>query len=505
MTRTGRQPRIGLIIAIAAVGCSREPPTAAAPVCLTVETATACADHFRDVTSDSGIDFAYRNGEEADQYAMIEVMGGGLAAIDYDGDGLLDLFVVGGGTFEGPNRRRLIGRPCKLYRNLGGFKFRDVTDEVGLGGIDFYSHGAFVADYDRDGWPDLLVTGWKKLALFHNEPVDPNDPSKGRKFVNVTKAVGLPDGLWTTGAAFGDLDGDGYPDLYLAQYADWSFEHNHPTDCKAPDGKRDVCAPKRFSGLEHRLFRNVDGRRFEDVSRPAGLRVARTDAEYAALDWLSPTARERLKSSVTTGDTRFGKGLGVLIADINDDGKPDIYVTNDAVDNFLYANRSVGRGGIRLEEIGVESGTALSAGGTPDASMGADAGDYDGSGRPALWCTNYVREMHALYRNECRPGREYFVHSSAKAGIGAASHPTVGWGTGFIDLAWRGQLDLVLVAGDAYRNSPDIPCAQLPLLFDNRGDGTFRDVTLLGGPYFRTPHRGRGMVLADFDNDEIGR
>src|SRR5947209_5333941 len=273
MTRTGRQPRIGLIIAIAAVGCSREPPTAAAPVCLTVETATACADHFRDVTSDSGIDFAYRNGEEADQYAMIEVMGGGLAAIDYDGDGLLDLFVVGGGTFEGPNRRRLIGRPCKLYRNLGGFKFRDVTDEVGLGGIDFYSHGAFVADYDRDGWPDLLVTGWKKLALFHNEPVDPNDPSKGRKFVNVTKAVGLPDGLWTTGAAFGDLDGDGYPDLYLAQYADWSFEHNHPTDCKAPDGKRDVCAPKRFSGLEHRLFRNVDGRRFEDGSRPAGLVV----------------------------------------------------------------------------------------------------------------------------------------------------------------------------------------------------------------------------------------
>src|SRR5262249_16181737 len=150
------------------------------------------------------------------------------------------------------------GYPCKLYRNVRdpgvpcGFRFEDVTARAGLDGIDFYTHGAAVGDFDNDGWPDLLVTGWGRLALFHNEPVDPSDPARGRHFVEVTKRAGLPSGLWTTSAAWGDLDGDGYPDLYICQYVDWSFERNHPTDCTTTSGKRrDVCSPNRFAGLDH--------------------------------------------------------------------------------------------------------------------------------------------------------------------------------------------------------------------------------------------------------------
>ena len=180
--------------------------------CTHEEAQPSQAPLFRDVTAESGIDFGYRNGEEAGHLAILEALGGGLAVLDFDGDGLLDLFIVGGGYFDGPDKKEIKGRPCKLYRNLGNFKFEDVTEKVGLdklaGGRPwFYSHGAAVCDYDRDGWPDLLVTGWEGLALFHNEPVDPNDPSRGRKFVEVADQAGLPQGLWTTGAGWGDLDG----------------------------------------------------------------------------------------------------------------------------------------------------------------------------------------------------------------------------------------------------------------------------------------------------------
>jgi hypothetical protein len=489
-----------VVVLLLLAGCARTPPGPEAPApaaaCAPVETPL-----FRDMTEHSGVRFTYRNGEEADQFAILEVMGGGLAAFDFDGDGLLDLFVVGGGYFDGPDRTQIKGLPCRLYRNRGDFRFEDVTAGAGLDTIDFYSHGAFVCDFDNDGWPDLLVTGWGRLALFHNEPVDAGDPAKGRRFADVTRKAGLPAGLWTTGAAWGDLDGDGFADLYLCQYADWSFGHNHPTNCRNDDnGLREICAPKRFTGLEHRLYRNRGDGTFEDVSKQAGLRVARTDAEYDQLDWLSPVGRRRLKDSVTTGDARFGKGLAALMVDVNNDGRPDVYVTNDAVDKFLYVNRTTRPGRIQLEEIGLASGTALSAQGTPDASMGVDAADYNGSGRASLWCTNFANELHGLYRNECRAGNEIFLHSSTGAGIGSARHPTVGWGTAFADFSHRGWEDVFVTAGDAYRRSSKFPLAQLPLLLENE-QGKFRDVTDRGGPYFRTAHRGRGAVVADFDND----
>jgi hypothetical protein len=451
------------------------------------------------------VNFAYRNGEEVGNLAILEELGGGLAVLDFDGDGRMDLFVTGGGYFTGPDNKQIRGHPCKLYRNVrdpaaaAGFRFEDVTTRAGLAGLDFYTHGVAVGDFDNDGWPDLLVTGWGRLALLHNEPVDPDDPARGRKFVDVTERAGLPRGLWTTGAAWGDLDGDGYPDLYVCQYVDWSFERNHPTDCMNENTReRDVCTPKRFRGLEHKVFRNKGDGTFEDVSKSAGLRVPRTLAEYDQLDWLDAEARERLRRA--TENEGYGKGLGVLFIDINADGKPDIYVANDMVDKFLYVNRS-SRGRLRFEEQGVLAGAARDDRGLPNGSMGLDAADYDGSGRPALWVTNYAGEHHALYRNECRPGQECFLHISLGSGIAAIGQRSVGWGTAFLDLDHQGREDIFLTTGDAYRHSSQAQRAQTPVLFRNRGSGKFEDISALAGPYFRTPHVGRGVVTADFDND----
>src|SRR5205807_2746350 len=286
---------------------------------------------FRDMTPTSGLEFTYRNGVEADQFTILESLGGGVALIDYDGDGLLDVFVTGGGYFEGKEIR---GHSCKLYKNLGNWRFRDVTRDAGLDQPAFYTPGCAVADYDRDGWPDLLVTGWGRVALYHNEPVDPNDPRNGRRFVEVTARAGLHDASWSTSAAWADLDGDGYPDLYVCHYVDWSFA-KHPRCIGLDLVARDVCPPANFNALPHKLYRNNGNGTFTDISGPAGLHT--NDA-----------------------DKNFGKGMGVVVADLNGDGRPDIYVANDTSGNFLYLNRTrpaqQGTGVIKLEDVAVLSG-----------------------------------------------------------------------------------------------------------------------------------------------------
>ncbi|MGH7224153.1 MAG: CRTAC1 family protein, partial [Gemmataceae bacterium] len=264
---------------------------------------------------------------------------------------------------------------------------------------------------------------------------------------------------------------------------------------------RDICAPKMFAGPEHKLFRNRGDGTFTDVSKAAGLRVARREGEYQQLHWLSREARQRLKEAVTRGEAKFGKGLGVLFVDVNGDGKPDIYVANDTVDNFLYFNRGSRPGRIQLEELGLEIGTARDAEGNSDGSMGVDAADYDGSGRPSLWVTNYEHEFHALYRNHCVNGRERFVFATMQAGLTVAAQETVGWGTGFVDLDRDGWEDLFFTAGHVLRYPTTAPRAQRPWLFRNNGNGKFTDYRRHGGPYFQTPHRGRGAVLGDLDND----
>lgn len=430
---------------------------------------------FRDRTVDTGIDFRYQNGQEAGHLAILEALGGGVALIDYDGDGLLDIFVPGGGYFDGPDKKQIMGHPCKLYKNLGNWKFKDVTAEVGLDNEWFYTHGCAVADYDNDGWPDLLVTGWGRVALFHNEP----DGKGGRRFVDVTKKAGLNDALWSTSAAFADLDGDGFPDLYICHYVDWSFK-KHPKCHYRPNGNPpDVCPPKNFDALPHVLYRNNRDGTFTDVSKEAGI--------------LEPHALKE------------GKALGVVIADFNGDGLPDIYVANDEMANLLYINQ----GNMKFQEMGVLSGSAVDDNGHPNGSMGVDAAAYDGSDRMSIFVTNYQNEIHALYRNVSSNFSPQFVYASRSAGIAAIGLNYVGFGTGFIDFDRDGAEDIFITNGHVIRY-PIEPAEllQRPVLLRNLrqpGDKPwqvrFQDVSEHAGPFFQTKHMGRGAAFGDLDND----
>ena len=428
--------------------------------------------YFEDLTSASGIDFTYKNGEEDLHLAILESLGGGLGAFDYDGDGLLDLYIPGGGHYGGADKKEILGYPGRLYRNEGAFKFRDVTADAGLdrlakGAPWFYSHAAAAGDYDRDGWPDLLVTGWRSIALFHNE----TDGKGGRKFVDATAAAGLGQGiLWATSAAWADFDGDGYPDLFVCQYVDWSFA-NHPS-CNYDGKTPDVCPPKNFKGLSCKVFRNKGDGTFADVSESAGM----------------------LK-----GGENAGKSLGVVVVDINADGKPDVYVANDTVANFLYVNKSE-KGTIKFVERGMQAAVGMDGGGSPNGSMGLDAGDPEGTGKPALWVTNYENEFHALYRNHSNPDRASFVFATQASGVGSIGQKYVGWGTGFIDFDLDGWEDIFIANGHAIRYPTGASRLQKPVLFQNRS-GKFTDITARGGDYFKAPHLSRGVALADFDND----
>jgi hypothetical protein len=464
-------------------------PTAAETKPSTVE--PPAAPLFEDVTAASGVVFTYQNGEnlvdaqgqpvkdeqgkQRQHLAILESLGGGVALIDYDGDGLRDLFLIGGGYYaDAPDYHTIKGHPCKLYKNLGKLRFEDVSSDAGLnklaGGEDwFYSHGTTVGDYDRDGWPDLLVTGWARVALLHNVA----GANGGRRFEDVTAAAGLSRGIeWATSAALADLDGDGYPDLYVCQYADWSWD-KHPA-CSY-DGKiADVCPPKNFNGLRHKLYRNTGEGAFVDVSDTAGLRP---------------------------GGTAEGKGLGVLVVDLDGDSRPDIYVANDTVDNFLYVNRSQ-PGQILLEEKGLLSGAARDDRGSANGSMGLDAGDPERTGKPALWVTNYQNELHALYRNEGKPGQPMFHFRTAGAGIAAIGQTYVGWGTAFLDADLDGWEDLFVSNGHAIRfpAGKEANRKQRPILLLNKA-GKFREASRQLGEYFDTPRQGRGVGAGDLDND----
>jgi RNA polymerase sigma factor (sigma-70 family) len=436
---------------------------------------------FRDRTADTEINFSYHNGQEAGHLAIMESLGGGVGLIDYNQDGLLDIFVPGGGYYDGPDKKQIKGHPCKLYKNLGNWQFKDVTAEVGLNIDWFYTHGCAVADYDNDGWPDLLVTGWGRVGLFHNEP----DGKGGRRFVDVTKKAGLNDNLWSTSAAFADLDGDGFPDLYICHYVDWSFK-KHPTCSYKPDKTPDVCPPKTFDALPHVLYRNNGNGTFTDVSKEAGILV--------------PHALKQ------------GKALGIVIADFNGDGLPDIYVVDDEMDNLLYLNQ----GHMRFHEEGVLSGSAKDDNGQPNGSMGVDAADYDGSGRMSIFVTNYQNEIHALYRNATNPvswlwefPSAQFVYASRRAGLAAIGLNYVGFGTGFIDYDLDGAEDIFITNGHVIRYpTPPAEMLQRPVLLRNLrkpGDKPwqvrFQEVSAEAGPFFQTKHMGRGAAFGDLDND----
>jgi hypothetical protein len=397
------------------------------------------AEWLRDVTRQSRIDFTYRNGEEADRYTILESVGGGVALFDYDGDGRLDIFVTGGGEFLGESGGHHRGLPGKLFRNLGDWQFADLTDEAGLSAAPFYSHGCLAGDFDRDGWPDLLITGFGGMRLYHNRPRD----DQRREFVDVTQELGLTDERWSTSAAWGDLTGDGQIDLYVCRYLDWSVA-NDPVCTRGDDPTlRDVCPPQRFGPLPHSLYQ-FDGQRFLDVSDRVGLST--------------------------------GKGLGVVIADLNDDGRPDLYVANDDGNNHLYMNH----GGGKLEERGLIAGAAVDHHGRYNGSMGVDVGDFDGSGHGSLLVTNFQGELPALYANL---GRGEFLHQSQAAGLGAVGQSFVGFGTAFLDLENDGWLDLMIVNGHVLRHPIGRCCFKTASTPDG---GSFATSARAAGPISRS-------------------
>jgi hypothetical protein len=425
------------------------------------------------MAEESGVRFTYRNGEEENEYSILESLGGGVALLDYDRDGKLDVFLTGGGGFK---EKKVLGLKNALFRNEGNGKFRDVTAEAGLDQALHYSHGAFAADFDNDGWTDLLVTGYGRLVLYRNH--------QGR-FVEVTRSAGLgvltdPGPLhWSSAAGWGDFNGDGWLDLYVAHYVDWSIDKNHP-QCPGyvPGVKRDVCGPKQFKPLPHALYINTGKGAFR----------------------LAP--REAITQRGQATGVLPGKGLGVLVADFNDDGQLDIYIANDTQENYLYLNQ----GGEKFEEVAIARSVAAGETGKPNGSMGVDTADYDGSGLFSIFVANFQGEVHDLYRNT---GRGVFAHASVMAGITAIGQDYVGWGGGFVDIDRDGAEDIVLVNGHVARHPqpPAVP-AQKPVIFRNlrkpgeRPAGVrFADATPQGGPWFRGLHQARGAALGDLNND----
>jgi hypothetical protein len=459
---------LSLAVGLGLLGCngsnSALPPIVKTTPTAPAEEVPAGPPIFEDVTPGSGLEMIYRTGEEAGHLSILESLGGGVGILDYDRDGLMDIFLPGGGYY-GPDRQ-ILGAPCKLFRNLGQFRFQDVTAEAGLSGIDFYSHGVAVGDYNNDGWPDLLVTGYGRLAVFQNR--------QGR-FEDVTQASGIliPRDLhWSTSAGWADLDGDGLEDLFVVHYVDWSW-NNHPPCRDATGERRDVCSPKQFKPIAHNLFVNRGDGTFRDATQEAGILP--------------------------------GKGLGLLICDLNHDRRPDIYVANDTDANYLYLNLSE-PGKLRFEEAASRLGVALDEHGVPNGSMGVDAADYDGSGHFSIFVTNYQHEAHALYRN-LRPNS--FRYVSAPTGIQAIGLIYVGWGTVFLDYDNDTAEDIFISNGHVVRYPPPPgTLKQKPVLLrnlrrpgDRPFDVRFQAITPQGGPYFRQASMGRGCAKVDLDND----
>ncbi len=403
-------------------------------------------DWFEDRTAASQVDFRYSTGREAGRFTILETVGGGVGIFDYDLDGQPDLFCIGGGTID-PATSAPSGRSCGLFRNQDGDRFRDVTVSSRLNPGTDYSHGCVSGDVNSDGFPDVLVTCYGQNCLLLNQ----GDGT----FLDVTEEAGLRGATtWNTAAAFGDVNRDGELDLYVAGYVDWVPSSVRNTDVPPPQNYRPV--------PDHLYLNSGDGR-FLDVSERAGVR-------------------------------QDGMGMGVVAADVNDDQRIDFYVANDVVENHLY----LGTDGDTLREVGVLAGVAFNETGSPEGSMGVDCADVNGDGRFDLFVTNFEREDNSLYLNL---GEGQFQHSSAAFRLAGLCRSQVKFGTGLRDFDADGWFDLLVVSGHVRYQPRGQSFLQLPTLCRNdRGTG-FVEVTKSGGTWFRAVHAARGTATGDLDSD----
>ena len=428
------------------------PPTMTAPR----PAADAPVPAFADATAAAGVEFAYSNGRTGELH-LPEIVGGGAALFDADGDGDLDLYLVDGGTLGAEGAR---GRTGRLYRNDGGRppRFTDVTGRSGIG-PGGYGMGVAAGDYDNDGRVDLYLTELGPNRLLRN--------LGGGRFEDVTTRAGVADPRWSVSAAFFDYDRDGWLDLFVVNYAEYSLAK--PVRCYAASSRPDYCGPRAFPPQPSSLFRNLGGGRFEDVS-----------------------ARSLVPR-------RSAHGLGVVTADLDGDGWTDVYVANDGDDNHLWLNQA-GKG---FREDGLLAGVALSREGLPEAGMGADAGDVDGDLDLDLFVTNLTGETNTLYVQEGGA----FEDRSIASGLAPPSRPWTGFGTALLDYDNDGWLDVVAANGAVHlangRSGPDdpFPLGQPSQLFRNLGAGTFREVTAEAVPAFLLARVSRGLAVGDLDDD----
>jgi len=416
---------------------------------------SAALIRLRNVARQAGVDFVLDNCATR-QKRMIETMLGGVATLDYDGDGLTDIYFTNGAAIPSLKKEspRFYNR---LYRNLGDMKFEDVTAKAGLAGTG-YSTGVAVADYDNDGDPDLFVTGVFRNILYCN--------NGDGTFSDVSAAAGIEDKMWAVAAGWFDYDNDGNLDLFLVNYMDWSLASNRFCGDRAR-GIRVYCHPKYFSPLPNQLYRNRGDGTFEDVSQASGIAAHK------------------------------GRGMSVGFADYDDDGFLDVFVTNDKLPNFLFHNLGNGT----FEETALMAGVALPEDGEPISSMGTDFRDYDNDGLPDISVVALAGETFPLYRNL---DHGMFDNATLASRLGPLSNNRSGYSPAFVDLDNDGWKDL-FVSGSHVNDLIHLFEAsqykQPNFVFANAGDGSFRDATATAMGVNAKPCVHRGSAFADFNQD----
>lgn len=408
---------------------------------------------------DCGIDFV-REDDMRGLKRIFESTGGGVGVIDFDLDGELDLIFTGG--CKVPEELKSVGPTCAIYRNLGKVQFRSCTLPSRLTKAGF-CQGIAVGDYDNDGFDDVYITALGSNGLFHNQ----GDGT----FVELTQELGVDDPSWSTSSAFADVNLDGCLDLYVVNYlADSPYDPLLCRNEKSPTGY-EQCPPSKYEGVSDRLFLGDGAGGFKDITETCGL------------------------------SNKLGKGLGVVICNFDQQGFPEIYVSNDGEANFLFKVSEDPSGRLVLDEIGMESGAALSGSGYAQASMGIAAGDYDRDGLIDLHITNFYGDSNTLYKNL---GNLQFDDITRHTGLAGPSKKVLGWGTVFADFDADGWEDLFVANGhveDRTWNGRGEPFEMLPQLFRNSGNGKFSDESLKSGEYFLKQWLGRGVATADFNND----
>ncbi len=434
-------------------GASAEAPAPAQPAANPAASAPALPQ-LRDVTARTGIGFVHHNGATP-QRTMLETLGGGVAVIDYDGDGRPDLYFVDSGAVPAHTGEQAPGGN-RLYHNLGGWRFEDVTERAGVRGRG-YGMGAVVGDYDGDGHPDLYVTCYGSNILYKN--------LGDGTFRDVTREAGVDDARWSSGAAFLDYDRDGKLDLFVENYVVYRVEDHRPASI---NGIPTYPFPDLYDPEGCSLLRNRGDGTFENVSESSGIAAVK------------------------------GKGLGVLVADLDGDGDADIYCADDTTHNRLFENLGNGR----FQDVGLVSGAGYSSEGRESSGMGVDAADLDGDGTLDIVVTNFQNEANSIYRCD---GRLSYTEISSRSGTARASLSTLGFGVRLFDFDGDGVQDLVVANGHIYDNAPlvDPPAtfAQPALCFRGLGGARFEDVGAKEPPELTRPRVGRGLATADLDGD----